>query len=103
MTSTPRIMRPIVARPRGDPRGGATNPSTTLARRVKKLLRPPAVFVLLAVVVLVAALAAMKLGGSDSGTRLTLAELQAKVRAGEAGPAPHQGRGPPTAGRVGPG
>src|SRR3954453_16102728 len=100
MTSTPRIMRPIVARPRGDPRGGATNPSTTLARRVKKLLRPPAVFVLLAVVVLVAALAAMKLGGSDSGTRLTLAELQAKVRAGAVATATIEDRDHTIAGKL---
>jgi cell division protease FtsH len=50
---------------------------------VRKLLRPPGIFVVLAVVALVVALVVSQLPGGDSGRSLSLSELQTKLAAGD--------------------
>jgi cell division protease FtsH len=50
---------------------------------VRKLLRPPGIFVVLAAVALAIALVVAQLPGSDSGTSLGLSELEQKVGAGQ--------------------
>jgi len=50
---------------------------------VRKLLRPPGVFVVLAVVALVIALIVSQLPGGDSSASLSLSELQGKLAAGQ--------------------
>ncbi|HEY1278152.1 MAG TPA: ATP-dependent zinc metalloprotease FtsH [Acidimicrobiales bacterium] len=50
---------------------------------MRKLLRPPGIFVVLAAVALAIALVVAQLPGSDSGTSLGLSELEQKVGAGQ--------------------